>query len=303
MLNLFGDQTAGPSDSLRVMTLLDRGVGEARILDREPAVQAELYQTLGHLYQQLGKLDEADQLLSSALERRRAIYGRDHAEIAESLVALGLLRINQARLEEAERLVREGLEMSRRILPANDPVTARAISALGKVLEHRGRYPQAITMLEEAIRLQSDAGAQAEDPDLADSLTELANTQFYLGHYAISDSLDRRLLATHRQTYGGRHPLVADDLMNLSAIQYNLGHSSEAEAFAREALDINRSWYGQDHPEVASSLTFLGQALGRESATTRRKTRCNSRSPFRNASTARGTTAWRWCLTNWETWS
>ena len=262
MLNLFGDQAAGPADSLRVVTLLDRGVEEARILDREPAVQAELYQTLGGIYQKLGKLDRADALLGTALERRRAIYGRDHPEVAESLVALGLLRIGQARLEEAERLVRDGFEMSRRLLPANDPAVARAMSALGKVLEHRGRYPQAVKMLEAAIRLQSAPGTAA--PDLADSLSELANAQFYLGGYAISDSLNRRLLAMHRQMYGGRHPLVADDLINLSAIQYTLGHYPEAEGFAREALDINQSWYGKDHPEVASSLTFLGQALGRQ---------------------------------------
>ena len=255
-------RAAGPADSLRVVTLLDRGVEEARILDREPAVQAELYYTLGGLYQKLGKLERADALLGTALERRRAIYGRDHPEVAESLVALGLLRISQARLEEAERLVREGFEMSRRSAPANGPAVARATSALGKVLEHRGRYPQAVTMLEQAIRLQSAPGAAA--PDLADSLSELANAQFYLGHYAISDALNRRLLATHRQMYGERHPMVADDLINLSAIQYNQGHYPEAEGFARQALDINISWYGKDHPEVASSLTSLGQALGRQ---------------------------------------
>jgi eukaryotic-like serine/threonine-protein kinase len=262
MLNLFGDPTAGPADDLRVVTLLDRGAEEARILDREPAVQAALYQTLGGLYQQLGKLDKADALLGSALDRRRAIYGREHPEVAESLVALGLLRIRQARLDEGERLVREGFEMSRRMLPANDPLVARATSALGKALEHRGRYPQAIALLEEAIRWQSTPGAAA--PDLAESLTELANAHFYLGHYGISDSLNRRLLAMHRQMYGGRHPLVADDLINLSAIQYNLGHNPEAEAFARQALEIDQSWYGKDHPEVASSLTSLGQSLGRE---------------------------------------
>jgi serine/threonine-protein kinase len=262
MLNLFGDQAAGPADSLRVVTLLDRGVEEARILDREPAVQAELYETLGGIYEQLGKLDRADALLGSALERRQAIYGRDHPEVAESLLALGVLRIQQARLDEAERLIRDGFEMSHRLLPANDPIVARATSALGKVLEHRGKYREAAMLLEEAIRLQSAPGTAA--PGLADSLSELANTQFYLGRYAISDSLNRRILAMHRQMYGDRHPMVADDLINLSAIEYNLGHYPEAEGFARQALDINQSWYGKDHPEVASSLTFLGQALGRE---------------------------------------
>ena len=139
MLNLFGDQTSGPADSLRVVTLLDQGVAQARILDRDPAVQAELYVTLGGIYAQLGKLDRADGLLTSALARRRAIYGNDHPEVAESLVALGLLRVTEGRLEEAEKLIREGLAMSRRRLPANDPAVARATSALGKVLEHRGQ--------------------------------------------------------------------------------------------------------------------------------------------------------------------
>jgi len=264
MLSLFdsGDQEAGPADNLRVTALLERGVQEARMLDAQPDVQAELYQTLGTIYQKLGNLDRADSLLRSALDRRQAIYGKDNRQVADSLLALGLLRVDQARLGDAERLVRQGSGIIRRNLPANHPDVARANAALGRVLEHRGSYDQAIIALEQAVRLQSASGGQT--PDLASSLSELANTQFYAGRYAVSDSLNRRVLAMHRQIYGGRHPLIADDLLNLSAIQFNLGHYAEAEGFARQALEINRSWYGDDHPETASSLTFLGQALARE---------------------------------------
>src|SRR2546426_2239899 len=55
MLNLFqgGDEAVGPADSLRVVTLVDRGVLDARNLDGEPAVQAELCETRGSLYQKL----------------------------------------------------------------------------------------------------------------------------------------------------------------------------------------------------------------------------------------------------------
>jgi eukaryotic-like serine/threonine-protein kinase len=259
MLNLFGDQAAGPADNLRVVTLLDRGVEEARILDREPAVQAELYQTLGGLYQKLGKLEQSDALLSLALKRRRAIFGQQHSEVAESLVALGQLRVDQARLADAEKLVRDGLAMGRRTLPPHDPALARAQAALGRVLEHRGDYTQAAATLEEAVRIQSARDGSASD--LAASLSELANTQFYAGHYAISDALNRRVLAMHQQLYGARHPLIADDFLNLASIQNNLGHYAEAEAFDRQALDINRSWYGKDHPETGASLNYLGQAL------------------------------------------
>lgn len=144
MVNLFqgGDEAAGPSDDLRVITLLDRGVQEAQSLSAEPEVQAELYQTLAVIYQKLGKLDRADMLLSTALEQRKKIYGFDHRFVAESLTASALLRANQAKYEEAEKFARDGLEMSKRHLAPNHPAVARATFALGKVLEDRGRYDQ-----------------------------------------------------------------------------------------------------------------------------------------------------------------
>src|SRR5690606_6950583 len=43
-LNLFqGDAQIGPADTLRVISLVERGVQEARVLDGEPDVQAALY--------------------------------------------------------------------------------------------------------------------------------------------------------------------------------------------------------------------------------------------------------------------
>jgi serine/threonine protein kinase/tetratricopeptide (TPR) repeat protein len=264
MSNLFqgGDEAAGPSDDLRVITLLDRGVQEARALDGDPQVQAELYQTLGEIYQKLGKLDQAESLMRSALDERKSIFGADSREVAETLVALGLLRADQAKLDDAERLVRDGLAMSKRHLPSNHPDVVKATAALGKVLEDRGEYQQAIQVLNEAVRLQSSGAADATvTPELASSLSELANTHFYAGHYDTSEALNERVLAMNRQLYGERHPLVADTLINLGAIQLDLGHYKEAEEFDRQALEINRAFYGNDHPETASALTILGRAL------------------------------------------
>ncbi|MBZ5599014.1 MAG: serine/threonine-protein kinase [Acidobacteriia bacterium] len=261
MMNLFqgGDEAAGPADSLRVVSLLDRGVQEAHALEKDPHVQAELYETLGKIYQKLGKFDQADALLRSALDQRKKLLGPSNPEVAESEVALGLLRADQARYEEAEQLVREGLEMSRRTLPPNHPAVAKATFALGKVLEDRGNYDQAIRSLDEAVQLQSEPGAPTTD--LAASLSELANTQFYAGHYDTSDSLNQRVLAMNRALYGERHPLVADTLINLGAIQFQLGHYKESEQFNRQALEIIQSWYGKDHPETADTMTILGQSL------------------------------------------
>ena len=261
MLQLFegGTGEVGPAADLKVADLVDRGVREARSLDADPAVQAELLQTLGGIAQNLGRLDQAEELLQDSLAKRRAHFGPDNAEVARSLVALGVLQSARARFDEAERLVREGLAMLRRHLPSADPAVARATSALGKVLENKGDYPAAIRTLEEAVRLQS--GRPDGLADLSESLTELANSHFYAADYAKSDELNRRVIALDRQLYGDRHPHVADDLINLGAVQFEWGRYAEAERQDREALDIFRAWYGPDHPETASAQTLLARAL------------------------------------------
>lgn len=265
MLNLFqggnGEDDAGPSDSLRVVTIVDRGMQAARSLDADPEAQSELFQTLGSIYQALGNMPRADSLFQSALDHRRDRLGPDHPEVAASLVALGLLRVDQARFEEAERLIREGLDKSRRALPPGHPIIAQATVALGKVLVERGAYDSAIAVLESGVRQSSGGNGKSATPDLASGLTELASAHFYAGHYDASDSLNRIVLAMNSQLYGERHPSVADGLINLGASQVERGHYDRAEALYRQALDITQAWYGPDHYQTASNLTMLGRAL------------------------------------------
>jgi serine/threonine-protein kinase len=260
-LNLFqgGSEEVGPAESLRVVTLVDRGVREAKNLNQEPAIQAQLYETLGGIYQKLGNLPRADTLLRASLDQRRSLFGREHPDVAQSLVALGMLRDAQAEYDSAESLVRSGLEMARRQLPPTHPGVSKAAASLGQVLEDRGDYDRAIAVLDSAVRLQSGLGTIT--PELAATLTELANAHFYAGNYAVSDTLNRRVLVMDRKLYGEHHPHVADDLINLGAIQFEWQRFPEAERYDREALDIIRRWYGNDHPETASALTMLGRAL------------------------------------------
>jgi serine/threonine protein kinase len=259
--NLFqgGDKDTGPAHDMRVSTLIERGVQEARALDRDPVTQAGLYQTLGDIYRKLGSLDQAESLLNSALERRKSLPGQNTADVAESLVSLALLRTDQARLDDAGRLANDALDLSRRTLPTDHPAVAAATDALGRILEEKGEYQQAIPVLEEAVRLRSlPSGSPA---DLASSLYELANVHFYAGSYKQSEALNNRVLTMSRQIYGERHPRVADALVNLGAIQQDLGNYKEAERFQRQALEITRSFYGENHYRTASGFTMVARAL------------------------------------------
>jgi eukaryotic-like serine/threonine-protein kinase len=261
MLNLFqgGDKNAGPAADLKVVSLLDRGVKEAQALQREPEVQAELYLTLGGIYRKLGKLNEADELMQSALAQRKAILGTNNPEVSDSLLALGRLRIDQARFDDAEKFMRQSLDQIEKRRPQDLIATAKATAALGKVLEARGLYDKAIPLLERAVNLQTASGGTSLD--MAADLKELADAEFYAGHYDRCETLTNRSLDIHRRLIGEHHPLVADDYINLGAIQFERGHYSDAERFYRQALEINRSWYGKENPETASTLSMLGRSL------------------------------------------
>ena len=255
-----GDSEVGPADSLRVVSLIDRGVHEARSLTAEPGMQAELYQTLGSISQKLGHLARADTLLQASVDQRRGAFPAGSPELTSSLVALGELRVQQARFEDAEKLVREGLDASRRSLAPSHPVIAGATRSLGMVLQAKGTYEEAIAASEEAVRLYA-AAADSATPELAGSLAELAGSHSYAGHHEASDSLNRRVLGMYRGLYGNQHPLVAQTLINLGATQFDRGNYTDAEQYHRQGLAVFEAFYGPNHHETAYAMTMLARAL------------------------------------------
>lgn len=252
LVNLFegGEDFAGPAPDLRVVTLLDRGVAEARSLTQDTATQLELYRTLGDVYRKLGRLEHADSLLGQAIAGRRDV---------DSLNALALLRIDQARYDDATVLAREALALARRDHPAGHLQIGRAAATLGHVLEERGQYPDAIPVLDEAITILSSPGQPPAD--LAAALLYRGNVEFYAGRYSACQTFNERALAIYQRLYGPKHPIVAEVLINLGAIRQDTGQYLESEALHRQALQILEAYYGPDHPKTASSLTFVGRAL------------------------------------------
>lgn len=253
------DESAGAPDSLRVRTLIDRGVREAVALDGDPAVQTELFVTLAGLLQQLGRTDEADSLFQRALIEREARLGPEHPDVASTLTGLGLLRIDQARLDDAEPLLRRAVAIADRRLTTLDSRTIEAHAALGLLWQERADWPAAIAEQQAVLHqlvLRGDAPL-----DVADAMVQLASSHFYAGELDRSDSLNRLALTTFRRLRGDNHPTVADALINLGAAEFERGRYAAAEGYYREALSRVEAWHGPEHPTTASALTMLGRAL------------------------------------------
>jgi len=260
MLNLFGgdDSSAGPSQQLRVVSLLDRGVRGAEKLGQEPDVQAELRSTLGGLYHRLGHFDRAEPLLRSAWQAHRLTLGEDNSKTIDDELALARLYLDQSRVDEAERLARDALRLARRHNTNESLDVARASAALGKVLAARDDYQHAIPTLEHAVKVLSKG---PESEDLSEALSSLANSQYSLGHIAESEALNLKALALDRRIYGDANPNTGIDLYNLGNIQLDRANYAEAERLFRQSLEIDQGWYDGDHPKTASAFLMVGRSL------------------------------------------
>ncbi len=262
MLRLFegGEAVAGPAEELRVITLIDRGVLEANALTHEPMVQAELYQTLGHLCQKLGQFDRADTLFTQAISLRRSLFGDASSEVVDTMVAQAGLLTEQARFNDALVLATAAVDLATSVLPAGHPLRAAATRVRGRVLQERGEYELAIPVLERAVAMLD---ADDDTLELAESLHEAANAHFYAGHLDASEALNRRTLAIYQRLLGETHPHVADTFVNLGAIAFERGDDETSERLFRQALTVTEAWYGPLHFRTAANLVMLGRTLTR----------------------------------------
>jgi len=266
MLSLFhgGEAEVAAADSLRVRTLLERGIRDAGALDAEPAVRAELAATLGGIYRQLGDFSRADSLLEDAARRQRALSPAEgDADLVRRLTGLALLRIDQAEYDGAEAHLREAMRIADQAIPPTDPASLEALEALGRVQLERAEYDPAVTTLERAVSLRRTSDTTTIG--LAGALVQLGSVHFYAGRYDQSDSLNRLALPIYERLRGPRHPLVGDVLINLGAVRFQRGEFAEAERYHRRALGIAEQWYGPEHHAVASALTMVGRALVQQS--------------------------------------
>src|SRR6267142_2123523 len=150
-----GDREAGPAAELRVVTLLERGAKEADTLAAEPAMQADLFATLGVMYSRLGRLDRAGPLLERALDRHRALRGPQDATVVAdlaSLAALGAVLADENELDAAAKALDEAVALRSR--PGVSPLDlAGALAQLADVRFAAGRYDEAAALNERTIAL------------------------------------------------------------------------------------------------------------------------------------------------------
>jgi serine/threonine protein kinase len=131
MLHGVGPSVALGRDTKMLREILDKTAESISTdLKDQPGVEAELRNTLGQVYYELGVYEKAEVMFRGGLALRRKLLGTDHPEVAESLNNLALSLQDQGKLPEAETMLRKVLAMNRKLLGNTHPVYGRIAQQL-----------------------------------------------------------------------------------------------------------------------------------------------------------------------------
>lgn len=227
-----------------------------------PLLAARIRHTIGKTYLALGRLDEAQKMLSLAYDSRRERLGPDDLQTLASAESLGRVLIARARFDEAEPLVRTAYEGQRRQLGETDRDTLASLHQLVRILDKSGRYDEA----DEYVSRLETLGAKALEPDdpillAADNCR--ANLLAHRGDYEDAAKLHERTLDARRRVLGSRHPDTLQSLANLAAVLTELGDNARAAELLEEAFATSRVVLGEHHHETLSTAANLAAVIRR----------------------------------------
>ena len=146
MTNMFkvSDPSEARGNSIKAREILDKASQEIDTgLAKDPELQAQMMQTMGEVYDNLGLYSHAQSLLTRAVDIRRRVLGPQNPDTLTSMNGLGRNLMRQARYPEAEKLDRETLDIQRRVLGPEHPDTLRSMNNLAMLLVGEGHYTEA----------------------------------------------------------------------------------------------------------------------------------------------------------------
>jgi CHAT domain-containing protein/Flp pilus assembly protein TadD len=281
------------ASSLNNMALFYKG--QSNYIKAEPLyiealeMRRRLYQTdnpdlassinnLATLYYSMGKLSLAEPLYIEALAMYRRIYKSDHTELAANINNLASFYKNRGDFANAEIFFNEALEMRRRLYKTDNPELARNINNLAsfyysnifnnnnsneedgknniKDISKNNNINRAELLFIEALEMRRRL-YKTDNPELANSMINLANLYFNKGEYAKSEPLYIEGLNMFRKVYKTDNTDLANGIFCLGNYYNGINNFTKAEPLYIEALEMYKRIYKFDNLELSRSIFSL----------------------------------------------
>jgi len=264
------DPTRVGGGDVTVREMLDGAGGRlAAELGREPLAHAQVASTLGSVYFNLGRFDEAEQMGSAAERiyrgqvRRRDMdeAGIDEArnQLAHSVKLLAKVNDAKGRLDLAEKQYEEAIALWEQAHHGGHGEVLWAMIDLASLRKELGRFRAAEALLGEVLEQARTPRAGAA-PIIATAGYLRGQIQAYLGDHERGERHLRDALGHLERLYGASSVQVADGRIALAGMLIETDRAAEALDLATAALESSRALLGRENRRVANCLGTVANA-------------------------------------------
>jgi len=254
------DPRESGGDKLTAQQILDSGAKRIRAeLTGQPEVQAALMDVMGVAYQNLGLLDQAEDLIKSALEIREGLHGKSHTDTAESMNHLASVYVARTEFKKAGPIFREALAIERGFNDSS-PEVADLLNNIAQVELNTGNFDEAERLYLEALALNRKLFG-SDHREIATNLSNLGSVMGRQGHNERALDYFRQGMEMRRRVLGNDHPDLAYSANNIAAMLHVQGKFDEAEPYYRESREIRRKALGEDHHMYCNTSSNLALLL------------------------------------------
>jgi len=258
-----GNPAESPGGALTAEMLLEKGIKQANVLKKQPAVQARIFNVAGNVYLMLGKFERAETLFSKSVNIYKQKLSSDILGLTKSMNNLSIAYTRQGRYQMAANMYEKSLGLQIEKFGNNHPEIAETLSLFGAWIPVSNIH-NAAEMRKKSLQIRRTFYGDYH-LKVADSYEENGRIKRALGlpKEAIKDY--QKALHIRKTILGPSHPDVANVMILLGDI-YNLYEidKDSAEMIYNNALQLLYDKTELYHPQLLHVLGSYADLLSKK---------------------------------------
>jgi len=212
---------------------------------------------LAVLYKDMGKYNEAEELIEDAIDITEKTASKKCSPYAIALNNQAMILQAMGRYPNAEPILNQAIEIAGETLNDKSTNYVRLMTNLALLYQDMKKYSEAETIYNNAIKIKENR-LGTNHPDYAHLLNNLAALYMLMNKYDKVEDLLKKSTAIYKRKFGENHPSYASSICNLGSFYRVMNRTAEAEPLLKQTVEIRSKTLGENHPEYVNSLEGLG---------------------------------------------
>ncbi len=241
-------------------------LANSNIVRQSTILGANHYDTLGTMnmlggyFQEIGRFDEARQLLTDVRKAYLEKFGPRHPKTLAAKSNIGSLHMQLGEREEAEKIFRSVLAVQLEEMGEEHDATLTSMNNLADVMFERGNVKEAEAINRRVLKISRKTMGPENQSTLI-TQNNLARTLHAQGKLAEAERHFREVLETYQRIRGDDHAATLLAMGNLAGVLEDQGNTEESALLARKVVEGTRKNLGDESPQTMIAMNNFASQL------------------------------------------